>query len=125
MCIARSLCLLKLSGECGLLVSTGVLLKHHQNSKEFRQRWLEETTIKTVVNFAHVRHAFFNTDAPFAFVHFITQPAASDHWVRHWSVKKTEVVDQTQAVVLGQPDIRLVKQIDFEYDDLLWKVYWW
>lgn len=125
--IARVLSLMKSGGECGLLVPTGVFLKHHENSKEFRRRWLAETTIKTIVNFAHVRHVFFNEDAnaPFAFVHFTAQPAPLDHWVHYWSVKKTEMVDKTQAVVLGQPDIRQVKQIDLEYDDFLWKVYWW
>ncbi len=125
--IARSLSLLKTGGESGLLVPTGVFLKHHEHSEEFRQRWLEETTIKTVVNFTHVRHAFFNMDAnaPFAFIHFVAQPAPLDHWVRYWSVKKTEAVDKTQAIVLGQPDIRQVKQLDLAYEDFLWKVYWW
>ena len=74
--IARSLSLLKLGGRCGLLVPTGIFLKHHRNSKEFRRRWLEETTIKTVVNFAHVRHAFFKANAPFAFVHFVVDVAS-------------------------------------------------
>jgi hypothetical protein len=36
--IARSLTLLKDSGECALLVSTGVFLKHHPNSRKFRRR---------------------------------------------------------------------------------------
>jgi hypothetical protein len=125
--IARSLSLLKSGGECGLLIPTGVFLKHHENSEEFRQRWLEEITLKTVVNFTHVRHAFFNMDAnaPFAFVHFVALPASSDHWVRYWSVKKTEIIDKAQVIVLGQPDIRQVKQLDLAYDDFLWKVYWW
>jgi hypothetical protein len=125
--IARSLSLLAFGGECGLLVPTGVFLKHHERSEEFRLRWLEATTIKTVVNFTHVRHAFFNMDAnaPFAFVHFVALPAPPDHWVRYWSVKKTEIVDKTQAIVLGQPDIRQVKQLDLAYNDFLWKVYWW
>ncbi len=125
--IARALSLLKPSGDCGLLVPIGVFFKHHENSKKFRQRWLEETTIKTVVNFAHVRHAFFNMDAnaPFAFVHFTAEPASSDHWIRYLSVKKTEIVDKMQIVVLGQPDIRQLKQLDVEYNDFLWKVYWW
>ncbi len=127
MFIARSLSLLKGDGECGLLVSTGVFLKHHEFSKKFRRRWFEETTIKTVVNFAHVRHAFFNMDAnaPFAFVHFLAQPASLDHGVHHWTVKKTELVDKTQTVVLGQPDIRQVQQVDLLYNDFLWKVYSW
>ncbi|MGB8343434.1 MAG: N-6 DNA methylase [Ktedonobacteraceae bacterium] len=123
--IARSLSLLKIGGECGLLVSTGVFLKHHDNSKAFRQRWLEETTIKTVVNFAHVRHEFFNADAPFAFVHFVAYPAPSNHWVHYWSAKKTEMVDKTRVVVLALPDIRQVRQIDLACNDFLWKVYWW
>jgi len=127
MFIARSLSLIKGDGECGLLVSTGVFLKHHELSKKFRRRWFEETTIKTVVNFAHVRHAFFNMDAnaPFAFVHILAQPASLDHWVHHWTVKKTELVDKTQAVVLGQPDVRQAKQVDLLYNDFLWKVYSW
>lgn len=123
--IARSLSLLKPGGECGLLVSTGVFLKHHVKSKAFRQRWLGETTIKTVVNFAHVRHEFFNADAPFAFVHFVAQPAPSDHWVYYWSVKKTEMIDKAQVVVLTLPDIRRIRQIDLACNDFLWKVYWW
>jgi hypothetical protein len=127
MFIARSLSLIKDDGECGLLVSTGVFLKHRELSKKFRRRWFEETTIKTVVNFAHVRHAFFNMDAnaPFAFVHFLAQPASLDHWVHHWTVKKTELVDKTQTVVLGQPDVRQVQQVDLLYNDFLWKVYSW
>ncbi len=125
--IARSLSLIKSGAECGLLVSTGVFLKHHEKSKEFRRRWLEETTIKTVVNFAHVRHAFFNMDAnaPFALVHYTAKAASSDHWVQYWSVKRTAIVDKTQAIVLGQPDIKQVRQNDLQYNDFLWKVYWW
>lgn len=123
--IARSLSLLKPGGECGLLVSTGVFLKHHDKSKAFRQRWLGEATIKTVVNFAHVRHEFFNTDAPFAFVHFVAQPAPSDYWVSYWSVKKTEMIEKAQVIVLTLPDIRRVRQIDLACNDFLWKVYWW
>ena len=123
--IARSLSLLKPGGECGLLLSTGVFLKHHDKSKAFRQRWLDEVSIKTVVNFAHVRHEFFNADAPFAFVHFVAQPAPLDHWVYYWSAKKTEMVDKTQVVVLTLPDIRRIRQIDLACNDFLWKVYWW
>ncbi len=123
--VARALSLLKPGGDCGLLVPTGVFLKHHDNSKIFRQRWLNEATIKTVINFAHVRHEFFNADAPFALVHFVTNPAPLDHWVHYWSAKKTEIVDKVQAIVLTQPDIRQVQQLDLACNDFLWKVYWW
>ncbi|HEY4035599.1 MAG TPA: N-6 DNA methylase, partial [Ktedonobacteraceae bacterium] len=123
--VARALSLLKPGGECGLLLPIGVFLKHHENSKAFRKRWLEDATINTVINFAHVRHAFFNANAPFAFVHFKASPASFDHWVHYWSVKKTAMLDKTRAVVLSQPDIRQVKQVDLVHNDFLWKVYWW
>jgi type I restriction-modification system DNA methylase subunit len=123
--IARTLNLLKPGGECGLLVSTGIFFKHHENSQKFRRRWLEECTIKTVVNFAHVRHSFFSAVAPFAFVHYKASPADSMQQIRYWSAKKTEIIDKIQAVVLTQSDIRQVKQYDLRYNDALWKVYWW
>ena len=34
-------------------------------------------------------------------------------------------MDKTQSVILGQSDIKLVKQIDLKYNEYLWKVYWW
>jgi hypothetical protein len=124
--IARTLSLLKLGGVCGFLVSTGIFLKHHENSQRFRQRWLEESAIKTVVNFVHVRKAFFSDAiAPFAFVHYRAGPANLMHWVHYWSAKKLEVVDRTQAVILSLPDLRQVRQSDLKRNEQLWKVYWW
>ncbi len=125
--IARALSLLKTGGECGLLASTGIFFNHRDNSKAFRQRWLSEATIKTVVNFAHVRHAFFHkkANAPFAFIHFQAVAPPADHWISYLSVKKTVATDKAQLFVLGQPDIRRVRQADLIYHDFLWKVYWW
>ncbi len=123
--IARTLSLLKIGGQCGLLVSTGIFFKHHENSQRFRQRWLEECTIKTVVNFVHVRHSFFSAVAPFAFVHYEASPADLLHRVHYWSVKKTEIIDKVQAVILTLSDIRQVEQYDLKQNDALWKVYWY
>jgi hypothetical protein len=124
--IARSLTLVKETGECALLVSTGVFLKHHPNSRKFRRRWLQETTIKTVVNFTHVRHAYFNAAiAPFTFVSYGAKPADPGHRIHYWSAKKTNVVDKTRAVVLTLPDLHQIKQTDLINNEALWKVYWW
>lgn len=124
--IARSLTLLNESGECALLVSTGVFLKHHPNSRKFRRRWLQETTIKTIVNFTHVRQIYFNAAiAPFTFVSYQAKPAESEHRVHYWSAKKIDVVDKTKAVVLTFPDLHQIKQTDLINNEALWKVYWW
>jgi hypothetical protein len=124
--IARSLSFLKENtGEAALLVSTGVFLKRHKNSQLFRSKWLSQTTVKKVVNFAHVRHAFFSAISPFAFVHYQNKPASSSHRVQHWSAKKTETIENNQAVVLYNSDIRQIKQYDLINNEQLWKVYWW
>lgn len=67
--------LLKPKGEIGLLVSTGILFKHEDNSKAFRQLWLKQNRVRAIYNFAHVRHVFFRKQkseaiAPFAIVFF-------------------------------------------------------
>ena len=123
--IARTLKLLKQGGECGLLVSTGIFFKHHEKSLKFRHRWLEECTIKTVVNFVHVRHTFFNADAPFAFIHYEARPADLMHQVYYWSIKKTHLIDKVQAIILSYTDLRQVNQNDLKNNDTLWKIYWW
>ena len=124
--IARSLSLLKKDGECGLLVSTGVFLKHHPNSQKFRKRWLQATSIKTIVNFAHVREVYFSAAiSPFAFVQYKAKPAELQHRVQYWSAKNSGVVDKVQSVALSLPDLHQVKQIDLDNNEALWKVFWW
>lgn len=58
--IHLTLALLRSGGRAGLLVSSGVFFKHHDNSRAFRRVWLESSKLKHVVNFAHVRHVFFS-----------------------------------------------------------------
>jgi hypothetical protein len=124
--IARSLSFLKENtGEAALLVSTGVFLKRHKNSQLFRSKWLSQTTVKKVVNFAHVRHAFFSAISPFAFVHYQNKPANFSHRVQYWSAKKIEIIENNQSVVLYNSDIRQIKQCDLINNEQLWKIYWW
>ncbi|MCP4363514.1 MAG: N-6 DNA methylase, partial [Chloroflexi bacterium] len=124
--IARAATLLKPDGESGLLVSTGVLLKRHKKNLKFRQRWLVEHTINKVVNFSHVRSAFFSgAISPFCFIQYQPGEASPSHFIQYWSAKKTEFMDNVQAVILSLPDLHRVRQIDLENNDWLWKTYWW
>ena len=124
--IARATTLLKPDGDCGLLVSAGVLLKRHSKSREFRARWLVENTIQTVINFSHVREVFFSgAISPFCYVHFKLGKADYSHKINYWSAKRTKPVDQIQSVVLSLPDLHRVRQHEFLNNELLWKVYWW
>lgn len=126
----KALDLVREGGCVALLLSTGVLFKHHAKSQEFRRKWLRRCKLLEVVNFAHVRDVFFRKGiAPFASVVFqknrCEASAPSDHQVRYWSAKKLAHVDRWQAVVLNRSDLRLVRQNDLRRDDKLWKIYWW
>ena len=123
--VARSLSLLKPDGESGLLVSSGIFFKGHEKSQIFRHRWLSESAIKTIVNFAHVREIYFNAISPFAFVHYKASPAEINHKIQYWSAKRTQIVEDSQSVILHRSDIKRIRQDDLVQNEQLWKVYWW
>jgi len=119
--------LLRDGGRAGLLVSTGVFFKRHDNSREFRQQWLASSALEAVVNFAAVRDVFFKKAiAPFASVVFDKRsPERSRHRFRYYSAKRTALVEGLQVVRLSEPDLHVVRQSTFVADEELWKVYWW
>ncbi|MER8374525.1 N-6 DNA methylase [Mesorhizobium sp. M1406] len=133
--IHLTLALLRSGGKAGLLVSSGVFFKHHDNSRQFRRVWLESAKLKHVVNFAHVRHIFFSGVqreaqgiSPFVSVVFEkTKVDLKREDVRfpYWSAKRTAVVANTQAVVLSQGDMHWLSQRDCLENERLWKIYWW
>ncbi len=135
--IHRTIDLLREGGRAGLLVSTGVFFNRHQNTRRFRQEWLEKVTLQKVVNFTAVRKDFFRgagedgdsrsegSIAPFAAVVFENKPAPGDSHFAYWSAKETAFVKQVQAVILNRADLRVASQDEYMRDDTLWKVYWW
>ena len=129
-----TLSLLGDGGKAGLLVSSGVFFKHHDNSKAFRKVWLKAVQLRHVVNFAHVRHVFFSGPhrktkgiSPFASVVFEKNPlsAAPDNRFDYWSAKRTALVENTRAVVMTRGDMHYLSQSDCLEFEKLWKIYWW
>jgi N-6 DNA Methylase len=130
--IHKTLDLLKDGGWAGLLVSTGVFFKRAPKSREFREQWLPNVSLRRVVNFAAVRDTFFSGPnhkkgaiAPFASIVFQKRAAVNDHRFAYWSAKETAFIERVQAVILSRADLSYVWQRRFEQDDELWKVYWW
>ncbi|MHB1420732.1 MAG: HsdM family class I SAM-dependent methyltransferase, partial [Bacillota bacterium] len=130
--IWRTLFFLRDKGVAGLLLSTGVFLKHQSNSKRFRKHWLASIKLLHVVNFVHVRDIFFKNPgraksaiAPFASVVFKNEFPETGHRVSYWSAKKSVKVQTQQAVILSKNDLHLIKQSELLRDDTLWKIYWW
>ena len=132
--IHLTLSLLKEGGKAGLLISSGVFFKHHDNSRAFRKVWLSAVQLRQVVNFAHVRHVFFSGEdrktkgiSPFASVVFDKKPLSDepDNRFEYWSAKRTAVVENAKAVVMTHGDMHYLKQRDCLAYEKLWKIYWW
>lgn len=133
--IHLTLALLRPGGKAGLLVSSGVFFKHHDNSRQFRRVWLESAKLKHVVNFAHVRHIFFSgvqreAQGISLFVSVVFEKTtvdlkSDDVRFPYWSAKRTAVVANTQAVILSRGDMHWLSQRDCLDNEKLWKIYWW
>lgn len=126
--------LLRDGGKAGLLVSSGILFKHHDNSREFRKVWLTSVRLQHVVNFSHVRHIFFSGPqreakgiSPFISVVFEkgSDGISLDGRFQYWSAKRTAVIENTKCVVLNSGDMHWLSQHDCLADERLWKIYWW
>ena len=125
--------ILKEGGRAGLLVSSGVLFKHHKNSREFRSVWLRSVRLEHVVNFGHVRHVFFSgmqrdSKGVSPFISVVFEKTASvppDSRFQYWSAKRTAVVENLRSVVLNRGDMNWLSQRDCLEYEKLWKIYWW
>jgi Eco57I restriction-modification methylase len=126
--------LLTEGGRAGLLVSSGVLFKHHKKSQEFRRAWLGSVRLEHVVNFAHVRHVFFSGlqreakgISPFISVVFEKTSGLPppESRFQYWSAKRTAVVDNTHSIILNRGDMHWLSQHDCLKYDKIWKIYWW
>lgn len=126
--------LLQDGGKAGLLLSSGIFFKHHQNSRDFRRVWLMSARLEHVVNFAHVRQVFFSDPQREAkgispFVSVVFQKAGSgaphDSRFQYWSAKRTAMIANTQCIVLNRGDMHWLSQRDCLANEKLWKIYWW
>jgi type I restriction-modification system DNA methylase subunit len=125
--IWRTLDALKPNGIAGLLVSTGVFLKHHTTSNDFRKKWLDCCSIDSVYNFAHTRKVFFEKAiSPFAAVVFQKSKVSSkQHPIHYWSSKRTRTIETLHSVVFTRNDLKLLRIDDDLSNYKTWKIYWW
>ncbi len=126
--IWRTVSLLAPEGIAALLVSSGVLLKHHDKSVEFRRRWLDLCRLAAVFNFVHPRQFFFKSGiAPFIGVVYSRAGTRSPprQVVQYWSARKTRLIQGLQSIVFNKADGSLLSTGDDLSDHQTWKAYWW
>jgi hypothetical protein len=120
----RALDYLRKNGKAGLLVSAGVLFKHHEKSQAFRREWIECVRLEEVFNFSHVRTIFFKgAISPFVAV-FFKKEKQCDSPVHYWSAKQCAVVKKVQSILLSKNDLRIIRNSDLS-DYRIWKLYTW
>lgn len=119
----RSLDFLKECGKAGMLISAGVLFKHGQKARSFRQQWTEDVRINEIFNFSDVRKFFFKgADSPFILVCF-ERGEQNGIPVKYWVARKVIALKKTQAVLFSKQDIHILRDEDLKSGQL-WKIYW-
>lgn len=124
--IWKALDLLKPKGTAGLLVSTGVFFKHHENSISFRERWISQSTLLSVFNFSHTRKIFFSgANSPFAAITFSKQrPNISS--VSYWTSRRVSIVKNLLSAVFCKSDLKVLPYDIKELQNYqTWKILWW
>ncbi len=124
--IWRTLDALKQGGYAGLLVSTGILFKHHKNSVNFRRLWLSKNTLTDVFNFAHTRKVFFSgAISPFAAILFYKKEPQNTR-VNYWISRKVSIVENLISAIFYKNDLKV---LPYEINELekyqTWKIFWW
>jgi len=120
----RALDFLKENGKAGMLVSAGVLFKHHDKSQAFRKQWLEGVRLTEVFNFSHIRTIFFKgAISPFLAI-FFSRAEQADHPVYYWTPKQYPVVKKVQSILLSKNDLRIIQNSNLS-DYRIWKINTW
>jgi hypothetical protein len=124
--IHRALTMLRDGGALGMLISMKVFWNDRETSREFRRYLLTHTTLRQLVNMAHVRRVFFaKAVAPFAFLLAEKRPPASDDRIIFWNARRVGSVERLRSIGAVPFDRRVAAQRDMAEADYLWKLYWW
>jgi hypothetical protein len=120
----RALDYLRKNGKAGMLVSAGVLFKHHEKSQSFRKEWTDGVRLEEVFNFSHVRAIFFKEAiSPFIAILFKKEKQC-DSPVHYWSAKQCSFVKKAQSILLSKNDLRIIRNSNLA-DYRIWKLYTW
>lgn len=128
-----SLALLRDGGRTGMLLSSGLLFKQHDNSSAFRRSWLTTSRLEHITNFSHLRDIFFSGQqrkakgiAPFISAVFEKSNGPDPDWsFDYWAAKYSDTIENTQCVVLNRGDMHRLAQTECLRNERLWKIYWW
>ncbi|MEA1926174.1 MAG: N-6 DNA methylase, partial [Patescibacteria group bacterium] len=121
----RSLSLVGIGGQIGLLIPDAVFFNHHNKCKIFRQQWFANCRLKEVVNFSHVRNYFFKgANSPFCAV-FFSQSMPNGGIIKFWSIKQTVPTTKSQFVLVSKYDLTPIIINSDLADETRWKTFLW
>lgn len=120
----RAIDFLKPGGLSSLLVSSGVLLKFSRISNNYKQQLLSQSTIKSVVNFSHVRRVFFSgAISPFVLIR-LEKNAPRGGFIDYLSLKKSGIIEKNKVVLIDKNDFKKIKYEHTKVNDI-WKIFYW
>lgn len=120
-----ALSFLKPEGLSSLLVSSGVLLKFSIPSSTYKQKLLNDSVFREVINFSHVRNVFFSgAISPFLLIKLEKKNPHPNDLIRYISLRKTDTIDKNKVVLLEARDFKKIQYSQTNINDI-WKIFYW
>ena len=107
------------SGRVCLIQPIGFL--YNRNANSFRRKIFQNYQIDTVLDFISIRN-LYEADAKTVAVFAQIRQPAKDHWIAHWTFRRTISVRQRICFELDHYDRHRISQKDAENNPHVWRV---
>ncbi|MDP8239525.1 MAG: N-6 DNA methylase [Candidatus Hatepunaea meridiana] len=112
--------LLREKGKCCLIQPSGFL--YNSGTQNFRTILFQKHKIETILDFVSIRGFFKAADTKVVAVLAHAQPPPEDHWLKHWTFRRTRSIKENICFELDHYDRYRISQKEAEVDPFVWKI---
>jgi hypothetical protein len=116
--LEQALTVLRPGGRAGLIQPSGLL--YNRNTEDFRATFVRKHEIDKILDFTSIRNLYEADPKTIAVFAYGNAPA-DDHWINHWTFRRTVSVHERIGFELDHYDRHRVSQKQAETDSYVWR----
>jgi type I restriction-modification system DNA methylase subunit len=117
--LKQALTILRPKGKCCLIQPSGFV--YNTNTKDFRTVIFNNYRVETIYDFVSIRGLFEDADTKVIAILVHTETPTENHWVNHWTFRRTRSIKERICFELDHYDRHRVTQDQAE-TSFIWKV---
>ena len=117
--LEQGLSVLKPDGRACLIQPSGLL--YNRQASDFRTAILQKHQVDTVLDFTSIRNLYDKADPKTIAVLAHADTPHKDHWIKHWTFRRTTTVHECICFELDHYDRHRVHQQQAETDSYVWR----